>query len=74
MFISLDIEELNALREELEGRGVDVKDGHRGYRLMVIVDPDRIELYFPYPWDAKDTGTDQHMLSVATSLPVSPGL
>ena len=46
MFISLDVEVLNALRAELEGRGVDVKDGHWGYRLMVIVDPDRNELYF----------------------------
>jgi len=53
MFISLDVEVLNALRAELEGRGVDVKDGHWGYRLMVIVDPDRNELYFPYPSDAK---------------------
>ena len=55
MFISLDVEVLNALRAELEGRGVDVKDGHWGYRLMVIVDPDRNELYFPYPSDAKET-------------------
>ena len=55
MFISLDVEVLNALRSELEGRGVDVKDGHWGYRLMVIVDPDRNELYFPYPSDAKKT-------------------
>ena len=38
--ISLDGEVLNALRAELEGRGVDVKDGHWGYRLMVIVAPD----------------------------------
>ena len=28
------------LRAELEGRGMDGKDGHWGYRLMVIVDPD----------------------------------
>jgi catechol 2,3-dioxygenase-like lactoylglutathione lyase family enzyme len=55
MFISLDVEVLNALRAELEGRGVDVKDGNWGYRLMVIVDPDRNELYFPYPADAKET-------------------
>jgi hypothetical protein len=34
---------------ELEGRGVDVKDGQWGYRLMVIADPDGNELYFPYP-------------------------
>ena len=54
MFISLDVEVLDALRAELEGRGVDVKDGNWGYRLMVIVDPDRNELYFPYPSDAKE--------------------
>jgi hypothetical protein len=55
MFISLDVEVLNALRAELEGSGVDVKDGRWGYRLMVIVDPDSNELYFPYPADAKET-------------------
>src|SRR5450631_2816536 len=55
MFISLDVEVLNALRAELEGRGVDVKDGYWGYKLMVIVDPDGNELYFPYPSDAKQT-------------------
>ncbi|HET6328316.1 MAG TPA: glyoxalase superfamily protein [Planctomycetaceae bacterium] len=54
MFISLDVEVLNALRAELEGRGVDVKDGRWGYKLMVIVDPDGNELYFPYPADAKE--------------------
>ena len=49
MFISLDVAVLNALRAELEGRGVAVKDGQWGYRLMVIADPDGNELYFPYP-------------------------
>ena len=49
MFISLDVGVLDALRAELEGRGVDVKDGQWGYRLMVIADPDGNELYFPYP-------------------------
>src|SRR5579859_3086233 len=49
MFISLDPKVLNALRAELEGRGVEVKDGQWGYRLMVVVDPDGNELYFPYP-------------------------
>jgi catechol 2,3-dioxygenase-like lactoylglutathione lyase family enzyme len=52
MFISLDVEVLNNLRAELEGRGVQVKDGNWGYKLMVIVDPDGNELYFPYPADA----------------------
>ena len=47
-FISLDVSVLDALRAELEGRGVDVRDGQWGYRLMVIADPDGNELYFPY--------------------------
>lgn len=56
LFISLDVDVLNALRAELEGRGVDVKDGHWGYRLMVVADPDGNELYFPYP-GAEAAGT-----------------
>lgn len=48
MFISLDAEPLNALRDELERRGVNVQDAYWGDRLMVIVDPDGNELYFPY--------------------------
>ncbi len=49
IFISLDIGVLDALRAELEGRGVDVRDGQWGYRLMVVADPDGNQLYFPYP-------------------------
>jgi catechol 2,3-dioxygenase-like lactoylglutathione lyase family enzyme len=49
MFISLDVGVLDALRADLEARGVAVKDGEWGYRLMVIADPDGNELYFPYP-------------------------
>jgi uncharacterized glyoxalase superfamily protein PhnB len=49
VFISLDIDVLNALRTELEQRGVDVKDGEWGYRLMIVRDLDGNELYFPYP-------------------------
>ena len=52
MFISLDVDVLLALRAELEGKGVNVRDGHWGYRLMVVHDPDGNELYFPYPKDA----------------------
>jgi len=48
MFISLNADVLDALRTELEGRGVDVKDEQWGYRLMVIADPDGNELWFPY--------------------------
>src|SRR5215471_15349295 len=49
MFISLDVRVLNALRAELEAKGVKVKDGWWGYRLMVVHDLDGNELYFPYP-------------------------
>ena len=49
IFISLDAEVLVLLREELEQRSVDVRDGQWGYRLMVVTDPDGNELYFPYP-------------------------
>lgn len=49
IFISLDVSVLDALRAELEGRGVNVKDGYWGYPLMVVHDPDGNELYFPYP-------------------------
>lgn len=48
MFISLDPDVLDALRSDLESRGVDVKDGWWGYRLMVLHDPDGNELLFPY--------------------------
>lgn len=49
IFISLDVGVLHAVRAELEGRHVEVKDGNWGYRLMVVHDPDGNELYFPYP-------------------------
>jgi catechol 2,3-dioxygenase-like lactoylglutathione lyase family enzyme len=48
MFISLDLEVLEAVRSELEDRGVAVEDGRWGYRLMIVRDPDGNELYFPY--------------------------
>lgn len=54
MFISLNPEVLHALRAELEGRGVTVKDGRWGYRLMAISDPDGNELYFPYPAESSE--------------------
>jgi catechol 2,3-dioxygenase-like lactoylglutathione lyase family enzyme len=59
-FISLDIEPdstaaqvaaLDALRAELEAKGVAVKEGSWGYRLLVVDDPDGNQLYFNYPND-----------------------
>jgi catechol 2,3-dioxygenase-like lactoylglutathione lyase family enzyme len=61
MFISMNVEPearegqiaaLDALRAELEGRGVAVKEGTWGYRLMVVDDPDGNQLFFNYPSEA----------------------
>jgi catechol 2,3-dioxygenase-like lactoylglutathione lyase family enzyme len=58
MFISLNVEPasreaataaLDALRTELEAKGVAVKDGSWGYRLLVVDDPDGNQLFFNYP-------------------------
>ena len=58
MFISLNVEPetpeaavaaLDDLRTELEARGATVKDGHWGYRLLVVQDPDGNQLFFNYP-------------------------
>ena len=64
MFISLDVEQeesheaevaaVDALRAELEARGVRVRDGHWGYRLLVVEDPDGNQLFFPYPGEPED--------------------
>ena len=60
MFISLNVEPatpegaiaaLDALRAELEARGVPVKEGSWGYRLLVVDDPDGNQLFFNYPSD-----------------------
>lgn len=49
IFISLDVSVLHALRAELEGKHVNVKDGYWGYPVMIVHDLDGNELYFPYP-------------------------
>jgi catechol 2,3-dioxygenase-like lactoylglutathione lyase family enzyme len=56
MFISLNAETiegqvagLDALRVELEAKGVAVKDGSWGYRLLVVDDLDGNQLFFNYP-------------------------
>lgn len=62
MFISLNVEPetpeaatvaLDALRAEFEAKGVAVKDGSWGYRLLVVDDPDGNQLLFNYPADGK---------------------
>jgi uncharacterized glyoxalase superfamily protein PhnB len=58
MFISLNVEPatpeaaaaaVNALRAELEAKGVPVKEGFWGYHLLIIDDPDGNQLFFNYP-------------------------
>ena len=58
MFISLNVEPatraaataaVDALRAELEGNGVAVREGSWGYRLLVVDDPDGNQLFFNYP-------------------------
>ena len=58
MFISLNVEPptpeaataaLDALRVELEAKGVSVKEGSWGYRLLVVDDPDGNQIFFNYP-------------------------
>ena len=58
MFISLNVESatreaaaaaVDTLRAELEAKGVPVKEGSWGYRLLVIDDPDGNQLFFNYP-------------------------
>jgi catechol 2,3-dioxygenase-like lactoylglutathione lyase family enzyme len=58
MFISLNVEPatpeaaaaaVDALHKELEGRGVAVRDGMWGYRLLVVDDLDGNQLLFNYP-------------------------
>jgi catechol 2,3-dioxygenase-like lactoylglutathione lyase family enzyme len=59
MFISLNVESeaqvaaLDALRAELEAKGVPVKEGSWGYRLLVVDDPDGNQLFFNYPATGK---------------------
>ena len=58
MFISMNVEPdtresavaaLDELRAELEAKGVLVKEGSWGYRLLVVDDPDGNQLFFNYP-------------------------
>ncbi len=55
MFISLNVERgkqaaaLDELRSGLEAKGVSVKEGSWGYRLLAVDDPDGNQLFFNYP-------------------------
>ena len=66
MFISLNVEPatfeaevaaLDALRAELEAKGVEVKEGSWGYRLLVVDDLDGNQLFFNYPNETASSKT-----------------
>jgi catechol 2,3-dioxygenase-like lactoylglutathione lyase family enzyme len=67
MFISLNAEPetqvaaLDALRAELEAKGVPVREGSWGYRLLVVDDLDGNQLLFNYPSEnaSRETTRDQ---------------
>ncbi len=72
MFVSLNVEPhsreaaaaaVDALRGELEGRGVTVEDGRWGYRLLVVADPDGNQLFFPYPNEPSEAQLDTNRLA-----------
>jgi catechol 2,3-dioxygenase-like lactoylglutathione lyase family enzyme len=80
MFISLAAERekqeaaLDALRADLEAKGVSVKEGSWGYRLLVVDDPDGNQFFFNYPNEAasgsKVRNEAQSQLAVCESVPV----
>ena len=66
LFISLNVEPqtykaaiaaLDELRAELEAKGVPVKEGSWGYRLLVVDDPDGNQLFFNYPNESASSNT-----------------
>ncbi len=67
MFISLNSEPeaqiaaIDALRAEFGARGVPVKEGWWGYRLLVVDDPDGNQLAFNYPNEAASHSVAPHL-------------
>jgi catechol 2,3-dioxygenase-like lactoylglutathione lyase family enzyme len=82
MFISLNVEPqtreaadaaLGALRTELEAKGVLVKEGSWGYRLLVVDDPDGNQLFFNYPNETATAGAQSSSrASMAAADPFRP--
>jgi len=67
IFISLNVEPptyeaafaaVDQLRAEFIAKGVAVKDGTWGYRLLVVEDPDGNQLLFNYPADSTKPATE----------------
>lgn len=49
MFLSLDLDVLEAARKDMEARGAPVREDNWGYRCAIVDDPDGNQLYFAYP-------------------------
>lgn len=49
VFISLDAEQVAALRRDFEINEVDARDSRWGMPIIEVLDPDRNELYFSLP-------------------------
>lgn len=47
IFISLEGQDVNAVRAELEAHDVKLREGWWGYPLMIVEDPDGNELWIP---------------------------
>jgi catechol 2,3-dioxygenase-like lactoylglutathione lyase family enzyme len=82
MFISLNVEPatreaavaaLDALRAELEAKGVPVKEGSWGYRLLVVDDLDGNQLFFNYPARLHPARLLEIMNLVRGVLGIAPG-
>ena len=50
---------LDALRAELEGKGVPVKEGSWGYRILIVEDLDGNQLFFNYPSETASGKTSE---------------
>jgi hypothetical protein len=81
MFISVNVEQetreaeiaaLDALRAELDAKGVPVKEGSWGYRLLVVDDPDGNQLFFNYPNETA-SGKTLKMKRNRPAAPAWPG-
>jgi catechol 2,3-dioxygenase-like lactoylglutathione lyase family enzyme len=76
IFISVNVEPqtpeaagaaLDALRAELEAKGVSVNEGSWGYRLLVVDDPDGNQLFFNYPNETASGERSSSTISQSTN-------
>jgi len=56
IFVSLEPEDVAAVRAEFENAGLEVRSGWWGYPLMIVEDPDGNELYIPCNAEERTAG------------------